>query len=192
MLVVEGDCPLASPLTPFRMSIVPEQLAALTLAMRDRWRCEGDGAKRRKDMGPTTWCRKHRATGATGRAAGRSAGVAITQCATSALFGTPLVLASSEAQQAVASARPEWFQSTEDSQLDAATAAAALAALDDDLRETVTAHLWGGLTFEQIAGLTGVTSSTAHRRYKQGLEQLRTRLERTCRTRTPNAGPASP
>ncbi len=88
-------------------------------------------------------------------------------------------------EQAVASARPEWFQPTEDSQLDAATAAAALAALDDDLRETVTAHLWGGLTFEQIAGLTGVTSSTAHRRYKQGLEQLRTRLERTCTNTNP-------
>ena len=51
-------------------------------------------------------------------------------------------------------------------------ATAALAALEDDLRETVTAHLWGGLTFDQIAALTGTSASTAHRRYQQGLERL--------------------
>jgi DNA-directed RNA polymerase specialized sigma24 family protein len=47
-------------------------------------------------------------------------------------------------------------------------------------RETLVAHLWGGLTFEQIGELTGVSSSTAHRRYLAGLSALRERLRVTC------------
>ncbi len=84
-------------------------------------------------------------------------------------------------EQAAAADRPEWFQPSEEARLDAAAATAALAALEDDLRETVTAHLWGGLTFDQIAALTETSASTAHRRYQQGLERLRERLEQPCK-----------
>jgi RNA polymerase sigma factor (sigma-70 family) len=83
-------------------------------------------------------------------------------------------------EQAAAEERRTWFTSDAEAKLDAADAVAALESLDDEMRETVTAHLWGGLTFEQIAGLMNVSSSTAHRRYEQGLKQLRERLERTC------------
>ena len=72
---------------------------------------------------------------------------------------------------------PQWFLPSDDpTGLDARTAAAALAALPDDLREIVVAHLWGGLTFEQIAGTVGGSASTAYRRYALGLELLRTAL----------------
>jgi|GEM_PF-187883 len=69
--------------------------------------------------------------------------------------------------------RDAWFQPAADSRLDAGEAAAALAKLDEELRETVVAHLWGGLTFEQIGALSGTSSSTAHRRYEQGIRELR-------------------
>jgi RNA polymerase sigma-70 factor (ECF subfamily) len=78
---------------------------------------------------------------------------------------------------------PAWFLPSPGARLDAEVAAAALQALSPDQRETVVAHLWGGLTFEQIGELTGSSSSTAHRRYLTALAALRERLEMPCRNR---------
>jgi RNA polymerase sigma factor (sigma-70 family) len=77
--------------------------------------------------------------------------------------------------------REAWFKPAADSRLDAVEAAAALAKLEESLRETVVAHLWGGLTFEQIGALTGTSSSTAHRRYEQGIRELREHWKQPCR-----------
>jgi len=73
--------------------------------------------------------------------------------------------------------RRNWFEQQVDTGLDAASATAALAELPDEVREVVVAHLWGGLTFEQVARIVGTSSSTAHRRYEQGLKTLRERWE---------------
>jgi RNA polymerase sigma factor (sigma-70 family) len=51
----------------------------------------------------------------------------------------------------------------------------ALEALPDDEREVIVAHLWGGVSFEAIGQMLGCAASTAHRRYLQGLDQLRER-----------------
>ena len=66
--------------------------------------------------------------------------------------------------------------------LEPETVTAALTALPAELREIVVAHLWGGRTFEQIATLTGLSTSTAHRRYLTALESLRERLREPCPT----------
>jgi RNA polymerase sigma-70 factor (ECF subfamily) len=80
-------------------------------------------------------------------------------------------------REAEAAARvPEWFVPSEPARLDTEAATAALRALPPEQRETIVAHLWGGLTFEQIGELTGVSSSTAHRRYQEALEALRVKL----------------
>jgi RNA polymerase sigma-70 factor (ECF subfamily) len=71
---------------------------------------------------------------------------------------------------------PAWFVPTEGAGLDAETATAALQGLPNEQREVIIAHLWGGLTFEQIAVVTGTSSSTAHRWYVAGLSVLRDRL----------------
>jgi RNA polymerase sigma-70 factor (ECF subfamily) len=81
-----------------------------------------------------------------------------------------------------AAACTEWFLPAEGAALDGATATAAVEALPPDEREVVVAHLWGGLTFEQIAAITGVSSSTAHRRYQAALAALRERLGVPCPT----------
>jgi RNA polymerase sigma-70 factor (ECF subfamily) len=79
--------------------------------------------------------------------------------------------------EAVAAARtPAWFVPTEASAIDGATASAALQTLPLEQREAIVAHLWGGLTFEQIGELAGASSSTAHRWYLAGLSALRERL----------------
>ena len=49
----------------------------------------------------------------------------------------------------------------------------ALAQLPAPQREVVVLKTWGGLTFSEIASLTGESSSTAHRQYQQALTHLR-------------------
>jgi DNA-directed RNA polymerase specialized sigma24 family protein len=82
-----------------------------------------------------------------------------------------------------------WFEThTEGSGpdlLDAEAASAALASLPLEQREAIVAHLWGGLTFEQIGELAGCSSSTAHRHYIAGLAAIRERMGVTCRKSRP-------
>ena len=56
----------------------------------------------------------------------------------------------------------------------------ASAELPDDEREAVVAHIWGGLTFQQIGALAGISASTAHRRFVSALAALRQKLGITC------------
>jgi RNA polymerase sigma-70 factor (ECF subfamily) len=77
-----------------------------------------------------------------------------------------------------------WFEPEAEGQVgavDPELAALELRALPIDEREVIIAHLWGGLSFEQIAPIAGCSSSTAHRRYAQGLSTLRRRLGVSCR-----------
>lgn len=76
-----------------------------------------------------------------------------------------------------------WFTSVDD-RLDAHDASSLLTALDAESREAVTARIWGGLTFDQIAALQGCSTAAAHRRYKAGLARLQERLERPCPSTT--------
>jgi RNA polymerase sigma-70 factor (ECF subfamily) len=76
-----------------------------------------------------------------------------------------------------ASASEQWFARVEE-QLDAREAVARLADLALEQREAIVARLWCGLTFEQIASLTGCSLATAQRRYLAGLAALKERLER--------------
>src|SRR5262245_22428593 len=88
-----------------------------------------------------------------------------------------------EAEAAARSAT--WFVPTEGAGLDGQSATQALEALPLEQREPVVAHLWGGLSFAEIGELMGLSASTAHRRYLEGLAALRERLRVPCPTRTP-------
>ena len=61
------------------------------------------------------------------------------------------------------------FERSAADRIDAGVAAAALDSLSIELREVVVARIWGGLTFQQIGRLVGVSDSAAHRRYEAGL-----------------------
>jgi RNA polymerase sigma-70 factor (ECF subfamily) len=83
--------------------------------------------------------------------------------------------------ESLAAARaPAWFQEAEPAEVDGESAAAALQMLPVEQREVLVAHLWGELTFEEIAELIGASSSTAHRWYVAGLSSLRERLGVAC------------
>lgn len=78
-------------------------------------------------------------------------------------------------------ARPvRWFVEPEVDGLDAEGAVAALEHLEQERREVIVAHLWGGLSFEQIGAVAGCSASTAYRRYAAGVDDLRKRLGVAC------------
>jgi RNA polymerase sigma-70 factor (ECF subfamily) len=80
-------------------------------------------------------------------------------------------------------ARPErWFVEDSVSGLDAEQAVRLLQELPLEQREVIVAHLWGGLSFEQIGKLSDCSTSTAFRRYSSGIELLRSRMGVECRT----------
>lgn len=80
--------------------------------------------------------------------------------------------------------RPSWFsrdpQTESAFEIDPETAEQVLETLPADLRETIVAHIWGGLTFEQIGELTRRSASSAHRSYQSGLKLMRERLGVSC------------
>jgi RNA polymerase sigma factor (sigma-70 family) len=75
-----------------------------------------------------------------------------------------------------ADARPQWFVAVDADGLDAAAATAALEELPIEVRETLVLRLWSDLSFEEIAKLTETSTSTAHRRYGQGIAALQAKL----------------
>lgn len=85
---------------------------------------------------------------------------------------------------AVTEYRQSWFEPAVDQRLDADAAVEALEQLPIELRETIVARLWGGLSFDEVAELTGTSTSTAYRRYVSGLEKLRERLRLPCPSKT--------
>ena len=78
-------------------------------------------------------------------------------------------------EQSLAAVKP-WFSSAAeelDQRLDAQQATEALIELPAETREIIVMHLWGGMTFRQIAAIVDCSLATANRRYQQGLNQLR-------------------
>jgi RNA polymerase sigma-70 factor (ECF subfamily) len=67
---------------------------------------------------------------------------------------------------------------------DAQLVTGALASLPTGEREVVVAHVWGGLTFEEIGRLVGTSGSTAHRRFRTALCAIRERLVHSCREKS--------
>ncbi len=66
-----------------------------------------------------------------------------------------------------------WFQRSRQQRAAADVATEALAELPLADREIVIAHLWGRLTFEEIARLVGTSSSSAQRHYDSAINRLR-------------------
>lgn len=85
-------------------------------------------------------------------------------------------------ESAAAAKKEPWFEGGEGTGLDGEATTEGLRGLPPEQREVIIAHLWGGLTFEQVAELVGCSASTAHRWYMAGLSSLRERLGQSCRT----------
>jgi RNA polymerase sigma-70 factor (ECF subfamily) len=79
-------------------------------------------------------------------------------------------------EQRVAAERPIWLETPPDSSLRADELMQFLDTLPMEQREIVIARIWGGLTFDEIAALTGDSRTTVHRRYGEALKTLREKL----------------
>jgi RNA polymerase sigma factor (sigma-70 family) len=76
----------------------------------------------------------------------------------------------------VRAADSSWFENAEHESIDAIEVTEALKKLPNNLCEVVTMHLWGQLTFEQIADVVGSSRSTVYRRYADAIQILRERF----------------
>jgi RNA polymerase sigma factor (sigma-70 family) len=83
-------------------------------------------------------------------------------------------------QRHEAAAAQRWFERRRNQHEAASAAAEALAELALEDREIVIAHLWGRLTYEEIARLVGTSASTAQRRYEAAISRLRERMDMPC------------
>ncbi len=79
-----------------------------------------------------------------------------------------------------AAAARRWFERSQDRALAATAAAELLADLPLEEREVVIAYVYGRLTFDEIARLVGVSTSTARRQYEAALDRLRERIDTPC------------
>ncbi len=80
-------------------------------------------------------------------------------------------------ERAVARLRPAVTDGEPASTIDALAAADALERLSQESSEIVVLRIWADLSFEDIAQVLDCSVSTAHRRYRRALEQLRGLLE---------------
>lgn len=68
--------------------------------------------------------------------------------------------------------------------VDAQLVTAALESLPNGQREVVVARIWGGLTFQEIGRVIGISDSAAHRRYTAALNAIRRKLGESCPKKT--------
>ena len=66
-----------------------------------------------------------------------------------------------------------WFEPPERDHAAERTLRRALSDLAEDQREVVVLHLWGELTFAEVAEVLGISSNTAASRYRYALSKLR-------------------
>ena len=71
-----------------------------------------------------------------------------------------------------------WFVPRTDVAIDAQEMTASLEQLPPEQREAVVMRIWGQMTLQEIARLTGRPLSTIHNQYHAALEQLRKRMAR--------------
>lgn len=76
--------------------------------------------------------------------------------------------------------KDRWFRSSGTEPTDVDSICNAMKSLSESEREIVTAHIWGGLSFRDIAGLLKISSSSAHRVYGEALNKLRNQIGISC------------
>ena len=77
-----------------------------------------------------------------------------------------------------------WFQPNPAAPIDAEAVRAAVAALPEAQREIIVLRIWAGLTLAEAAEVVGRPVSTLFSRYQAGLEAIRERMDKPCRTKS--------
>ena len=72
----------------------------------------------------------------------------------------------------VLDSRLQWLESPSGSTETALALQSALGTLPQEQREVIVLRVWGRMTFEEVAGIVGVSPNTAASRYRYGLAKL--------------------
>ena len=73
--------------------------------------------------------------------------------------------------------RTPWFHWDEDALMDADAVQGAMSRLSEQTREVLVLRIWAELTFEEIAGVIGVSETAAFRRFRLGLGQIKDAMQ---------------
>ncbi len=95
-------------------------------------------------------------------------------------------------EKSAAATGTAWFHADTGFEFEPELVQATLATLPIDQREVIVAHLWGGLSFQEIAVLIDSSRSSVHRRYQAGIVTLREILGVTCPDRSSPRDPTNP
>lgn len=68
---------------------------------------------------------------------------------------------------------PSWFENDGEARYESRLVEERMKSLSPETREVVILKVWGGLTFDEIASVTGMPTTTSFRRYREGLRDLR-------------------
>ncbi len=84
----------------------------------------------------------------------------------------------SDRESLVAREQPRWFEADANGySADMELITRGLATLHAETRDILVAHIWGNMTFREIADAFDVSRATAHRVYQQGIQQLQKIVE---------------
>jgi RNA polymerase sigma-70 factor (ECF subfamily) len=70
-----------------------------------------------------------------------------------------------------------WFEAPEQDHTARLTLCAELMRIPQEQRQVLVLHLWGGLTFDDIAGMLAISANTAASRYRYALQKLRAAMQ---------------
>ena len=70
-----------------------------------------------------------------------------------------------------------WLESPSGMEHTAVELQSALRRLPEEQREVILMHIWGQMSFEEVAGALGVSPNTAASRYRYGLSRLREQFQ---------------
>jgi len=90
-----------------------------------------------------------------------------------AVHNTALNLIRGESTQVELADTEPWFEAPEQDHTARLTLTTELMRVPQDQRQVLVLHLWGGLTFDEIASVLGISLNTAASRYRYALQKLR-------------------
>jgi RNA polymerase sigma-70 factor (ECF subfamily) len=90
-----------------------------------------------------------------------------------AVHNVALNLVRSESKQVELADIEPWFEVPEQDRVARVTLTTELMRIPEEQRQVLVLHIWGGLSFDEIASVLAVSANTAASRYRYALQKLR-------------------
>jgi RNA polymerase sigma-70 factor, ECF subfamily len=94
-----------------------------------------------------------------------------------AVHNVALNLIRTESKQIELADIEPWFEAPEEDHTARVTLTTELMRIPQDQRQVLVLHLWGGLSFEEIASMVAISPNTAASRYRYALQKLRAAMQ---------------